>query len=156
MDWLLDERRDTLPNKHSEQIHFSDHYKLPSKAMLLSNSSILETPPVTHSLDIWSNQSAILTEDVKFRTTKVELGVALNHMTAEGKNSISQLQEQCTARGWGAPTYNLVHEEGPPHMKRFQFEVKVNYEKFKPEGTMATKKGAKAAAAAKALTDLNL
>ena len=29
------------------------------------------------------------------------------------------------------PAYNLVKEDGPPHMKQFLFEVKVNYKTYK-------------------------
>ena len=48
-----------------------------------------------------------------------------------GQNPISQLQELCQENAWPMPIYNLVKEDGPPHMKRFLFEVKVNYTTYK-------------------------
>ena len=73
------------------------------------------------------------------------------------KNPIMQLQELCVERAWPMPGYNLVKEDGPPHMKRFLFEVKVNYKTYQsPEEGLerGKKQDAKAAAAGYALSKL--
>lgn len=103
-----------------------------------------------------ANQPPIWAENVKSPFKNVEVEVPTKQMKILRKNPISELQEQCTKRKWPMPTYNLVHEEGPPHLRRFQFEVKVNQKWFRPEGTLGTKQTAKAEAADNALNVLNL
>ena len=70
------------------------------------------------------------------------------------KHPVSVLQELCTRRLWNPPIYNLVYNEGPDHLREFQYEVSVNSEIFRPKGTSKTKKAAKTVSAEKAIEDL--
>lgn len=42
----------------------------------------------------------------------------------EQKHPVSLLGELASKRKWGAPSYELVHEQGPAHAKNFIFKVK--------------------------------
>ena len=43
-----------------------------------------------------------------------------------GGNPIGCLQEMATQNSWGPPTYDLVHEQGMAHEKKFVVECKVS------------------------------
>lgn len=65
-------------------------------------------------------------------------------------NYKSVLLEFCQARGWTQPAYDVVHEEGPDHDKRFTVVVRVNG-KVVGRGTAGSKKEAEQIAASAAL-----
>lgn len=69
------------------------------------------------------------------------------------KDPKSQLQETVQAKGYAAPGYSIVHEEGPDHDKMFTVEVKVNNKKL-GVGTGKSKQLAQQAAAREALEKL--
>ena len=110
------------------------------------------TPPVSGSL----NLSERLYErfEVNFSKPPHNLQPNTTQATKEGKHPVSVLQELCTQLKWGPPSYNLILAEGPPHLREFQYEVRVNNDIFRPEGKSRTKKDAKTATAAKALEEL--
>merc|ERR1712150_199616 len=69
-----------------------------------------------------------------------------------GSHPISELQERCTKLGWPLPRYELVLTEGPPHLKKFRFQVKLGKRTFCDQDALAgTKQKAKANAAKYAL-----
>lgn len=65
----------------------------------------------------------------------------------------SELQEQLSSRGLGAPVYRLSGESGPPHERLFRFELLVDG-CVAAEGEGRSKKIAQQAAAAQALERL--
>jgi ribonuclease-3 len=66
------------------------------------------------------------------------------------KDAKSMLQELAQSKGYPAPTYNVIKEDGPDHAKNFVIEVYIN---GKPEakGTGKSKSEAEQSAAHKAL-----
>ena len=70
------------------------------------------------------------------------------------KNPISTLQEKCSMHGWQLPKYEMVSMNGPSHMPRFKFEVKVKNRIFKDPHDASTKQKAKAQVARLALENM--
>jgi ribonuclease-3 len=69
------------------------------------------------------------------------------------KDSKSELQELLSARQLQMPVYRMLDETGPPHDRRFRFEVAIG-NGIIVEGEGRSKKSAQQAAAAKALETL--
>jgi ribonuclease III len=65
-------------------------------------------------------------------------------------NYKSALLEHAQGRGWGAPRYDVLHQDGPEHGKRYTIAVRVRDEVW-GEGDGASKKEAEQAAARDAL-----
>ena len=73
----------------------------------------------------------------------------------ESKNPISALQEKCSKHGWPLPKYEIVRQDGPPHMRRFMFQVKLQGKNYcDPTKFEGSKQKAKASAAAFALSNM--
>lgn len=69
------------------------------------------------------------------------------------KDAKSELQEILSARQLQTPVYQLLGETGPPHDRRFRFQVLIG-DAMAVEGEGRSKKSAQQAAAAKALEKL--
>ncbi|XP_039288821.1 protein SON [Nilaparvata lugens] len=70
-----------------------------------------------------------------------------NPKSLEGKHPVSLLNEFCTKRRYGVPTFNLCFEGGPDHKKTFLFKVTVNGVEYKPSVSSLNKKQARVEAA---------
>jgi ribonuclease-3 len=73
--------------------------------------------------------------------------------TAAARDAKSELQERLQALGYAAPSYELVHERGPPHERWFRVRV-VGADRALSEGEGRSKRAAEQAAAAAALREL--
>lgn len=71
------------------------------------------------------------------------------------KDSKSELQELLSARQLPMPVYRLLEETGPPHDRRFRFQVLIG-DAITVEGEGRSKKSAQQAAAAKALEHMKV
>lgn len=80
--------------------------------------------------------------------------LALPGSIMKGGDAKSMLQEQLSARLMPPPRYQLLEESGPPHARRYRFQVLVGDE-VAGEGEGRSKKSAQQAAAAQALERLS-
>ncbi|RZF37952.1 hypothetical protein LSTR_LSTR005452 [Laodelphax striatellus] len=71
----------------------------------------------------------------------------VNLKSLEGKHPVSLLNEFCTKRRYGVPTFDLCFEGGPDHKKTFLFKVTVNGIEYKPSVSSLNKKQARVEAA---------
>lgn len=93
-------------------------------------------------------------EEVKKVVEKHVIGMA-DELLAHGlKDAKSMLQERVQEKGFGAPVYETVKEEGPDHDKRFVVEVKIMGKQAFASGEGKNKQAAQQAAAAAALDQL--
>ena len=96
-------------------------------------------------------EKLIIKEDTLMLSTPPCSDLPFPNQKSIEKNPISELQEMCAKRAWPAPVYNILSQTGPPHDRRFMFQVKVNLKNFQPKHGSPTKQEAKAAAAKYAL-----
>jgi hypothetical protein len=73
-----------------------------------------------------------------------------------GKHPVSVLQELALKKHWDPPSYELVSETGPSHMKSYMYKVKVNNEIYQPVCGSNNKKTAKAESALTCLKALGI
>lgn len=83
-------------------------------------------------------------------STLFEDSISLLARGSRFKDAKSELQEILSARQLQAPVYRMLDETGPPHDRRFSFQVSVG-DDIAVEGEGRSKKSAQQAAAAKAL-----
>ncbi|XP_019849433.1 PREDICTED: protein SON-like isoform X1 [Amphimedon queenslandica] len=74
----------------------------------------------------------------------------------QGKHPVCALQELSVKKLWDPPSYEIVSETGPPHMRIFIYKVTVNGDTYQPSCGTSNKKLAKAQAALTCLKSLGL
>ena len=147
LDWLLKpDINAKTEEKFPIQSTIPNAYPF-SPETFFENPPNLTTPPAAYFCGMETKQHPILPKNAESE---------YRYNGAQDISPISKLQEECLKRAWPMPKYSLVHESGAPHEKKFQFEVKVNYEIYRPSEMGNKKQVARAIAADYAIKILKL
>ncbi|KAF6031356.1 hypothetical protein EB796_010337 [Bugula neritina] len=83
-------------------------------------------------------------------------GLKAATFTLTDKHPVSTLMEICSKRKWNPPSFNVIHESGPPHKKSFIMQVVVNGTAYQPSIASCNKKQAKTLSATIALQSMGM